>query len=78
MSRKEANIHVRVIIIVGSLYLMLDSFDYRITLLLGPPGCGKTTLLKALTGNLDKSLKVVLLPPPLPFSFSSNSKFYTT
>ncbi|XP_031274838.1 pleiotropic drug resistance protein 3-like isoform X2 [Pistacia vera] len=29
----------------------------RITLLLGPPGCGKTTLLKALSGNLDKSLK---------------------
>ncbi|XP_044500168.1 pleiotropic drug resistance protein 3-like isoform X3 [Mangifera indica] len=30
----------------------------RITLLLGPPGCGKTTLLKALSGNLDKSLEV--------------------
>ncbi|KAG5525525.1 hypothetical protein RHGRI_031986 [Rhododendron griersonianum] len=30
----------------------------RVTLLLGPPGCGKTTLLKALSGNLDKSLKV--------------------
>ncbi|KAL7162698.1 hypothetical protein ACSBR2_043060 [Camellia fascicularis] len=28
------------------------------TLLLGPPGCGKTTLLKALSGNLNKSLKV--------------------
>lgn len=40
---------------------MLDSLDFRITLLLGPPGCGKTTLLKALTGNLDKSLKVLLL-----------------
>lgn len=33
----------------------------RMTLLLGPPGCGKTTLLKALSGNLDKSLKVFLL-----------------
>ncbi|XP_058191660.1 pleiotropic drug resistance protein 3-like isoform X2 [Rhododendron vialii] len=31
----------------------------RMTLLLGPPGCGKTTLLKALSGNSDKSLKVV-------------------
>ncbi|KAA8545299.1 hypothetical protein F0562_020083 [Nyssa sinensis] len=30
----------------------------RTTLLLGPPGCGKTSLLKALSGNLDKSLKV--------------------
>ncbi|KAG7573942.1 ABC transporter-like [Arabidopsis suecica] len=29
----------------------------RLTLLLGPPGCGKTTLLKALSGNLEKNLK---------------------
>ncbi|GMY22102.1 pleiotropic drug resistance protein 3-like [Fagus crenata] len=30
----------------------------RITLLLGPPGCGKTSLLKALSGNLNQSLKI--------------------
>uniref|UniRef100_A0A453KFT9 ABC transporter domain-containing protein n=1 Tax=Aegilops tauschii subsp. strangulata TaxID=200361 RepID=A0A453KFT9_AEGTS len=30
----------------------------RMTLLLGPPGCGKTTLLLALAGKLNKSLKV--------------------
>ncbi|GLT62435.1 hypothetical protein SLA2020_350740 [Shorea laevis] len=30
----------------------------RMTLLLGPPGCGKTSLLKALSGNLDQSLKL--------------------
>ncbi|KAF5951430.1 hypothetical protein HYC85_009374 [Camellia sinensis] len=30
----------------------------RTTLLLGTPGCGKGTLLKALSGKLSKSLKV--------------------
>jgi Cdc6-like AAA superfamily ATPase len=36
----------------------LNCICCRITLLLGPPGCGKTTLLKALAGRLNKSLKV--------------------
>ncbi|KAH7655207.1 P-loop containing nucleoside triphosphate hydrolase protein [Dioscorea alata] len=30
----------------------------RMTLLLGPPGCGKTTFLLALAGKLDKSFKL--------------------
>ena len=30
----------------------------RMTLLLGPPGAGKTTFLQALAGKLDKDLKV--------------------
>jgi ABC-type multidrug transport system ATPase subunit len=30
------------------------------TLLLGPPSSGKSTLMRALAGKLDKNLKVVL------------------
>ncbi|KAL2333339.1 hypothetical protein Fmac_014552 [Flemingia macrophylla] len=35
----------------------------RLTLLLGPPGCGKTTLLMALPGKLEQSLKYDLHVP---------------
>ena len=34
-------------------------FCCRLTLLLGPPASGKTTLLLALAGKLDSSLKVL-------------------
>lgn len=33
----------------------------RMTLLLGPPSSGKTTLLLALAGKLDEALKVSLI-----------------
>jgi replication-associated recombination protein RarA len=33
-------------------------FFFRMSLLLGPPGSGKTSLLLALAGKLDSSLKV--------------------
>lgn len=33
-------------------------FLFRITLLLGPPGAGKTTFLLALGGKLDHNLRV--------------------
>jgi ABC-type multidrug transport system ATPase subunit len=34
---------------------------FRMTLLLGPPNSGKTTLLLALAGKLDPTLKVITL-----------------
>lgn len=55
----------------------------RLTLLLGPPGCGKTSLLKALSGNLDTTLKrngypqyslCLNRPPPPPASRYHESK----
>ncbi|KAI8004113.1 Pleiotropic drug resistance protein 3 [Camellia lanceoleosa] len=39
--------------------MFVDDFvGCRLTLLLGPPGCGKTTLLLALAGKLNQSVKV--------------------
>ncbi|XP_063940613.1 pleiotropic drug resistance protein 3-like isoform X2 [Daucus carota subsp. sativus] len=46
----------------------------RMTLLLGPPGCGKTSFRKSLSGNLDKSLKDVIFGKSLPgyeFTFAA-------
>lgn len=40
---------------------MFCTFVYRMTLLLGPPSSGKTTLLKALASKLESSLKVASL-----------------
>lgn len=40
------------------MFIILALVSYRMTLLLGPPGSGKSTLLLALSGKLDKELKV--------------------
>jgi len=50
-----------------SLYLSkLSQTLFRLTLLLGPPRSGKTTLLQALAGKLDRDLRVRHpLAPPL-------------
>jgi DNA replication protein DnaC len=50
------------------------------TLLLGPPSSGKTSLLLALAGKLDKDLKVnncIQSPWVLFYLFILNSKFIT-
>lgn len=48
--------HARIRILNGVSGIVKPS---QLTLLLGPPGCGKTTLLKALSGKLiNSSLKV--------------------
>jgi predicted AAA+ superfamily ATPase len=57
-----SNLLIIIIIIIFFLGMevYLHSLTFcRVTLLLGPPGCGKTSLLKALSGNLDQSLKVL-------------------
>jgi len=41
-----------------SLSIYLSETLFRLTLLLGPPRSGKTTLLQALAGKLDRDLRV--------------------
>lgn len=49
--------------------LMVISVISRMTLLLGPPGAGKTTMLLAFAGKLDKDLKVSFLAFMFVFCF---------
>ena len=47
--------------IISLEYFVLSLLFFRMTLLLGPPGAGKTSLLLALAGTLPSSLKVLAL-----------------
>ena len=47
--------------IISMEYFVLSLLFFRMTLLLGPPGAGKTSLLLALAGTLPSSLKVLAL-----------------
>ncbi|CAL9110514.1 unnamed protein product, partial [Musa textilis] len=55
--KTEAKIHI-LKGISGVIKPSRKVFRELMTLVLGPPGCGKTTYLLALSGKLDKSLKV--------------------
>ncbi|GMY22095.1 pleiotropic drug resistance protein 3 [Fagus crenata] len=52
--------------------------ERRITLLLGPPGCRKTSLLKALSGNLNQSLKGRVGIVRTTVAFIEEQDFYST
>ncbi|CAL5346773.1 unnamed protein product [Camellia sinensis] len=56
INRRRFHIYVRT---ESPSFMFVDDFvGCRLTLLLGPPGCGKTTLLLALAGKLNQSVKV--------------------
>ena len=53
-----ANAVPLVLLFPATLLSLLACAQSRLTLLLGPPGAGKTTLMKALAGKLDGGVKV--------------------
>jgi len=57
-----AHAFLRCLLLLVTLLTCSACAQSRLTLLLGPPGAGKTTLMKALAGKLGGDVKVHSLP----------------
>jgi hypothetical protein len=55
------NRYTFLLLFVSTFFFGIELLYFRMTLLLGPPSSGKTTLMRALTGKPAKNLKVACL-----------------